>query len=178
MGYLKPALHCLFPSSFRVSDTRLATFRLVDIKFYVGYRHLCSTEAPISDLRHANFSPLTFNDNKNTVQGNSIGHGISRHPPACAIRLILSRIEYIQTHGAPSNTPLQHMCGSEVAQSHHNGPHSDPTHCMSQHGRGPGPPRPKSMHVTSVLRLPWRSFQGTLTPRKPTSLDDGTVMKF
>ena len=61
------------------------------------------------DLALANFVSLTFNNQKNGVKGESIGHGASGHPTTCCVCALHQRVEALQAQGATATTPIAHV---------------------------------------------------------------------
>ena len=120
-------------------DMCLSTFRLADIIFFVNSRRLRASDAPLSDLRLANFVSLTLNYQKNTFRGESIGHGSSGHQYDCTMCRILYRVEYLSSQGASPNPPLCAFKSVQIlAQCHQRSSRVDPPRHLKQLGRVPG----------------------------------------
>lgn len=72
----------------------------------LGPFRLCDVQHCIGLLGPINFVSLSFNNQKNCVRGESIGHGLSDHNYACPVRCVQSLVLYLYAHGAPPNRPL------------------------------------------------------------------------
>jgi hypothetical protein len=79
---------------------------MCDATFYNLQRCLPAADASLNDLNSADFVTLTFNDQKNAVKGEQIGHGASGDPLLCPIAAIRRRCAYLRRHRAPATTPL------------------------------------------------------------------------
>jgi len=59
------------------------------------------------DLLHsATFALLTYSDQKNTVRGETIGHGRTRHAFIGPVKALACRVEHLLRHHAPPDMPL------------------------------------------------------------------------
>ena len=80
-------------------------FRLRDVCFSG------TSEAPLPDQHH--FAHLTFEDQKNAVCGETIGHVLSMDPFACPVRALLRRCHHLRAHDADADTPLDTVYTSQ-----------------------------------------------------------------
>ena len=93
-------------------DSRSAPFRLRDVSFFVGPRRYAAMDAPAHILRSATFVSLRFNDQKNGVKGESLGHGTTAHSIADPVKLLASIVLRLRAAGANAETPLAHSNSS------------------------------------------------------------------
>ena len=81
-------------------------FRIQDVRLHVcggamDYRTATSTQLDAID-----FVGLEFTTQKNGVRGEVVGHGLSGHPTACPVKLVIRRLAYLRSIGAPNDTFL------------------------------------------------------------------------
>ena len=98
----------LWPSEYcqGVTDTVSTPFRLWYIHFFIGNQPTPATTATPQECAAATFISILFTTQKNGVKGESIGHGTTGHPRACAVAAIRRRVAYLQHHSVTSHTPL------------------------------------------------------------------------
>lgn len=88
------------------SDTRSTPFRLRDIQFFTDATRHSADVVPLALLNDANFCSLTFNDQKNAVKGECMGHGTTPCDVANPIKRLASRVRYLRENNAPPDMPL------------------------------------------------------------------------
>ena len=81
-------------------------FRIRDVRLFVGETLIDHQSGDLAVLDTCTFVSLTFSTQKNGTRGESIGHGHSNNPLACPVRAVASRIRYLRSVNAPSDTPL------------------------------------------------------------------------
>ena len=98
----------LRPGEYCAGGTKTVTtpFTLRDIQFFVGNQPFQATTASAPTCAAATFGSLLFTTQKNGVKGESIGHGATGHPRACAVATIRRRVAHLRQHGATPDTHL------------------------------------------------------------------------
>jgi hypothetical protein len=81
-------------------------FTLADVRLWVGTTQIDPLTASLDSLSSATFVALVFSDQKNSVRGEVIGHGLSQHQVACPVKAIVRRLEHLRSHNATATTPL------------------------------------------------------------------------
>ena len=96
------------PGEYALSseENRSTPFRLRDVLFSAGARHLSTFAASFAELDSASFVKLVFSDQKNAVRGESIGHGPTNHSYVGPIQALSRRVQHLRMHNAPPDTPL------------------------------------------------------------------------
>jgi hypothetical protein len=112
----RPGEHVL-PTSTPDPTARSSPFRLRNVLLFCGSRRLDPTCAPILDLEAADHAQLTYEDQKNAVRAEAVGHGRSHHPVACPVRALIRRVVHLRTHHADPDTPLHTFY--DFGRSHH-----------------------------------------------------------
>ena len=69
------------------SNGHFTPFHLCDIQFFAGQQML-NIQVDIASLGLTDFASLTFNDQKNGVKGEAIGHGASGQMRECAVNAL------------------------------------------------------------------------------------------
>ena len=74
----------------------------------VLYGGSCIDLATASDnfLHTATFATLTFDLQKNGVQGEVVGQGLSRHPTVCPVKALAQRVSHLRTNNSCPATPI------------------------------------------------------------------------
>ena len=88
------------------TDTVTTPFILRDIQFFVGTQPFQATTASSATCSAATFVSLIFTTQKNGVKGESIGHGATGHPRACAVAAIRRCVAHLRQHSANPDTHL------------------------------------------------------------------------
>ena len=88
------------------TDTVTTPFTLRDIQFFVGTQPFQAITSSVATCAAATFVCLLFTTQKNGVKGESIGHGATGHPRACAVAAIRRRVAHLRQYGAASDTHL------------------------------------------------------------------------
>ena len=87
-------------------DNRSAPFRIRDVTFFVGPRRYNAATAPDHILDAADFVSLTFNDQKNGIKGEAMGHGTTEHPVADPVRIAARLIRRLRRGNATADTAI------------------------------------------------------------------------
>jgi hypothetical protein len=90
----------------RDPGARCSPFRLRNVVFFQGARRLDACTAPLTDIHTADHVQLTYEDQKNAVRAEAVGHGESLHATACPVRTLVRRVTHLRTHHAADDTPL------------------------------------------------------------------------
>ena len=69
-------------------------------------------DAPAHILHSATFVSLRFNDQKNGIKGESLGHGTTTHDVADPVKLLATIFLRLRAAGANADTPLAHSNSS------------------------------------------------------------------
>ena len=90
---------------------RSQSFRLCelcDIAFLVNGKHVRATEASLNDLKleAVTFAILTFNDQKNAVRGEHVGHWATNNPLLCPCKSLVYLVRHLRSHNVPEDTPI------------------------------------------------------------------------
>jgi hypothetical protein len=85
---------------------RSSPFRLRNVQLFCGHRRLDPATAPLAELEAADHGQLTYEDQKNAVRAEAVGHGRSHHPVACPVRSLIRRVCHLRLHQATADTPL------------------------------------------------------------------------
>ena len=88
------------------TDTATTPFNMPNIQFFVGNQPSQATTDSAATCVATTFVSLLFTTQKNGVKGDSIGHGATGHPQACAVAAIQRRVAHLQQHGATPDTHL------------------------------------------------------------------------
>ena len=96
----------LRPGEYTCTKSDSSPFRLSDVTFSVGRTVFNTTTATDNDLAAATFVILTFATQKNSVQGEKIGHGATGDPLLCPKESLRRRVMHLRQHDAPADTPL------------------------------------------------------------------------
>ena len=75
----------LRPGEYTISPSESTPFELKDVQLFFGQSKLNLVTASDAALLSATFGSLTFNKQKNGVQGEVIGHGPSGNPALCPV---------------------------------------------------------------------------------------------
>ena len=94
------------PGEYCISGDASYPFRLGDVRLWIGLMAINPLTAPFATLRRATFCGLVFNDQKNCVRGELIGHGRSGALHACPIRALVELVILLRTAGGTATTPL------------------------------------------------------------------------
>ena len=88
------------------TDTVSTPFNLRNIQFFVVDQPTQATTASATTCDTSTFVSLLFTTQKNGVKGESIGHGATGHPHACAVAAIRRCVLRLGQHGATPDTHL------------------------------------------------------------------------
>jgi hypothetical protein len=91
------------------SEGRSQAFRLQDISFMVGDRLVPATDTSLNDLNiesRITRAALTFNDQKNAVRGEQIGHAATTNPQLCPCKALARISAHLRSVHAGPDTPL------------------------------------------------------------------------
>ena len=89
-------------------SARSQSFRLCDIAFLINGKHVHATEASLNELKPeaVTFARLTFNDQKNAVRGEHIGHWATNDPLLCPCKSLVYLVRHLRSHNVPEKTPI------------------------------------------------------------------------
>ena len=90
-------------------ESRSQAFRLRDVAFVIDGQVHHAPSAPLNDLNDVNritAATLTFNDQKNAVRGEQIGHRATNDPDLCPCKALGRIVLHLRQHNAPPDTPL------------------------------------------------------------------------
>jgi hypothetical protein len=101
----------LRPAEYLSTDSsgRSQAFRLQDITFMVGDRLVSATDTSLNDSNSESRitrASLTFNDQKNAVRGEQIGHAATNHPQLCPCKALARIAAHLRSVRAKPDTPL------------------------------------------------------------------------
>ena len=144
------------------TDTVTTPFNLRDIQFLVGNQPFQATTASAATCAAATFVSILFTTQKNGVKGESIGHGATGNPRACAVASIRRRVAHLRQHGATPDTHFaavfngttwSTVCSALRAATTLMGPRWDSLQKTSARNQcGPAAPWPSSWHVLTQTR--------------------------
>jgi hypothetical protein len=100
---LRPA-ECLHGAA----EGRSQAFRLADISFIVNGKHYAAADPSLNDLNinAHDYASLTFNDQKNGVRGEQVGHKATSDPELCPCKALARLAQHLRDHDAPITTPI------------------------------------------------------------------------
>jgi hypothetical protein len=110
-------------------DCRTQPFRLKDVELYIRQRKINPSTATAAELKAVNFVSLIFTKQKNGVDGENVGLGLSSHEFACPVEAVKRRVAHLIANNAPADTPLHTVYHNNKIQ------------------------QVKAKHVTAMLRL-------------------------
>jgi hypothetical protein len=87
-------------------DCRTQPFRLQDAELFVGPRKINPRTATAAELKAVNFVSLIFTKQKNGVDGENVGLGLSSHEFACPVEAVKRRVAHLVANSAADDTPL------------------------------------------------------------------------
>ena len=93
-------------------DSRSAPFRLRDVLFFVIPHKYTTMDAPSHILRSETFVSLRFNDQKNGIKGESLGHATTTHNVPDPVKLLTTIVIRLRAAGENADTPLTHSNSS------------------------------------------------------------------
>ena len=76
----------------------------------MGSQPTQATTASAATCAATKFVSLLFTTQKNGVKGESIRHGVTVHPHACAVAAIRRSVSHLRQHGATPDTHLTAVC--------------------------------------------------------------------
>jgi hypothetical protein len=88
------------------SNPDAAPFHLCDMHLFINNRRLHPYHCTIADLRHVNYIGLELTTQKNGVQGEIVGLGLTGYPIWCPIKALINRVIHLCAHNVPITTPL------------------------------------------------------------------------
>lgn len=96
----------LRPGEYTASKSDTQPFDFKSVQLFIGDHRLNLLTASIPTLLSATFASLTFERQKNGVEGEVIGLAKSGDPYLCPVKAIARRIIHLRQHNAQPNTPL------------------------------------------------------------------------
>ena len=101
----------LRPGEYTASPSDTQPFDFRSVQLFLRPTHLDITTDTNDQLCCATFASLTFDSQKNGVQGEVIGLGLSGNPTLCPVKSIVRRVTHLRKHQASPHTPLS-LCYS------------------------------------------------------------------
>jgi hypothetical protein len=96
----------LRPGEYTIAGLAPHPFTLADVRFWHNTTPIDPLTASPEDLLSATFVVLIFTDQKNSVRGETVGHGLSGDPHACPVLSTVRRVLHLRSFNAPPHTPL------------------------------------------------------------------------
>jgi hypothetical protein len=101
----------LRPAEYLSTDSkgRSQAFRLQDITFMVGDQLVSATDTSLNDFNteaRITRAALTFNDQKNAVRGEQIGHAATNDPRLCPCKALARIAAHMRSVHASPDTPI------------------------------------------------------------------------
>jgi integrase len=90
----------------RARNSKPICLRNVTLRATATQTPFQALNAPLAEIIAADFSAITFDDQKNRTKGEVIAHGSTDHHLACPTKAIIRRVLYLRQHDAPADTPL------------------------------------------------------------------------
>jgi hypothetical protein len=94
------------PGKYTAPVADNSTFCLEDITIYAGYQRVLAPLAAAAAANHATFVTLTFINQKNAVQSEVVGLGLSGDPFICRVKAISNQVRHLRQHNTPPATTL------------------------------------------------------------------------
>lgn len=96
----------LRPGEYTATNSDTQPFQFKSVQLFIGDYRLNLQTASASQLLSATFAALTFDKQKNGVEGEVIGLAKSGDPYLCPVKAIARRLIHLRQHNVSQDTPL------------------------------------------------------------------------
>ena len=98
--------YLLRPGEYTATKSDTQPFDFKSVQLFIGDHRLNLLTASNAELLSATFASLTFEKQKNGVEGEVIGLAKSGDPYLCPVKAIARRIIHLREHNVANSTPL------------------------------------------------------------------------
>ena len=98
--------YLLRPGEYTATKSDTQPFDFKSVQLFIGDQRFDLRRAPEAQIQAATFASLTFEKQKNGVEGEVIGLARSGDAYLCPVKALARRILHLRKHNASDNTPL------------------------------------------------------------------------